>query len=268
MIDTQLGWLSRDALIASSRNRLIMRASADSSSLRILTATVRPSAIWSARYTAPLPPIPMHAVSLNLSPRTRPTSLSDLLTWSCTWLLTRPTRAALENPRTLRSLDDDGNPWSDAMNPIGIPAGPSAGRDRRRASPALRRAMSMRCATRCPEVSDFLLVARGPTEAALPLAPGPERPRRSPRRTPDPPGGAGTRIGRSPKTGTPDPSVFTSFHDPERPGACGTRCELAGDSPPRGGASPRARARRPRQRRVRRRPRAVVPGARRPRAAW
>src|SRR5262249_33946128 len=44
------------------------------------------SAIWSARYTAPLPPIPMHAVSLNLSPRTRPTSFSDLLTWSWTWL--------------------------------------------------------------------------------------------------------------------------------------------------------------------------------------
>src|SRR5262249_4220118 len=86
MIETQLGWLSRDALIASSRNRLIMRASADSSSFRILTATVRPSAIWSARYTAPLPPIPMHAVSLNLSPRTRPTSFSDLLTWSWTWL--------------------------------------------------------------------------------------------------------------------------------------------------------------------------------------
>ena len=33
------------ALIASSRNRLIMRASADRSSFRILTATVRPSAI-------------------------------------------------------------------------------------------------------------------------------------------------------------------------------------------------------------------------------
>src|SRR3954462_10205792 len=28
----------------------------------------------------------MHAVSLNLSPRTRPTSFSDLLTWSWTWL--------------------------------------------------------------------------------------------------------------------------------------------------------------------------------------
>src|SRR5690242_13040273 len=90
MIETQLGWLSRDALIASSRNRLIIRASADSSSLRILTATVRPSAIWSARYTAPLPPMPMQAVSLNLSPSTRPTSFSDLLTWSWTWLLTLP----------------------------------------------------------------------------------------------------------------------------------------------------------------------------------
>src|ERR1700748_2129678 len=86
MIETQLGWLSRDALIASSRKRLIIRASADRSSLRILTATVRPSAIWSARYTAPLPPIPMHAVSLNLSPSTRPTRFSDLLTWSWTWL--------------------------------------------------------------------------------------------------------------------------------------------------------------------------------------
>src|ERR1043165_4304982 len=90
MIETQLGWLRRDALMASSRNRLIMRASADSSSLRILTATVRPRAIWSARYTAPLPPMPMHAVSLNLSPRTRPTSLSDLLTWSWTWPFTGP----------------------------------------------------------------------------------------------------------------------------------------------------------------------------------
>src|SRR6185503_10563582 len=123
MIDTQLGWLSRDALIASSRNRLIMRASADSSSLRILTATVRPSAIWSARYTAPLPPMPMHAVSLNLSPRTRPTSLSDLLTWSCTWLVTRPTsRAALQEPRTSRSLDDDGNPLPDATRPLWFPS--------------------------------------------------------------------------------------------------------------------------------------------------
>src|SRR6185295_14080871 len=90
MIETQLGWLSRDALIASSRNRLIIRASADRSSFKILTATVRPSAIWSARYTAPLPPIPMQAVSLNLSPRKRPTSLSDLLTWSWTWPLTKP----------------------------------------------------------------------------------------------------------------------------------------------------------------------------------
>jgi hypothetical protein len=45
MIDTQLTWLSRDADIASPRNREIMRASADSSSLRIFTATVRPSAI-------------------------------------------------------------------------------------------------------------------------------------------------------------------------------------------------------------------------------
>src|SRR5882672_836719 len=98
MIDTQLGWLSRDALIASSRNRLIMRASADSSSLRILTATVRPSAIWSARYTAPLPPIPIHAVSLNLSPRTRPTSLSDLLTWSWTWLTSAPWEERLGAP--------------------------------------------------------------------------------------------------------------------------------------------------------------------------
>src|SRR4029078_7397334 len=112
------GWLRRDALMASSRNRLIMRASAESSSLRILTATVRPRAIWSARYTAPLPPMPMHAVSLNLSPRTRPTSLSDLLTLSWSWLVTRPAGAALDDPRTSRSLDDDGNPLPDATNPL------------------------------------------------------------------------------------------------------------------------------------------------------
>ena len=43
-------------------------------------AAVAGHPVWSARYTAPLPPIPMHAVSLNLSPRTRPTSFSDLLT--------------------------------------------------------------------------------------------------------------------------------------------------------------------------------------------
>src|SRR4051812_46088313 len=98
MIETQLGWLSRDALIASSRNRLIIRASADSSSFRILTAIVRPSAIWSARYTAPLPPIPMHAVSLNLSPRTRPTSFNDLLTWSWTWLTSAPWEELLGAP--------------------------------------------------------------------------------------------------------------------------------------------------------------------------
>src|SRR3954464_15955864 len=88
MIETKFGWLSRDALVASSRNRLIIRASADRSSFRILTATVRPSAIWSARYTAPLPPIPMHAVSWPLSPRTRPTSFSDLAT--CSWTLVTP----------------------------------------------------------------------------------------------------------------------------------------------------------------------------------
>ncbi len=80
MIETQFGWLSRDADIASPRNRVIMRESADSSSFRILTATVRPSAIWSALYTAPLPPMPMQAVSLNLSPSTLPTSFSDFAT--------------------------------------------------------------------------------------------------------------------------------------------------------------------------------------------
>src|SRR4051795_11266307 len=98
MIETQLGWFSRDADIASPRNRVIIRGSEHRSSLRILTATVRPSAIWSARYTAPLPPIPMHAVSLNLSPRTRPTSFSDLLTWSGTLVMSAPCDGLLGAP--------------------------------------------------------------------------------------------------------------------------------------------------------------------------
>src|SRR5689334_18968774 len=112
MIETQLAWLRRDALIASPRNRVIIRGSAHSSSLRILTATVRPRAIWSALYTAPLPPMPMHAVSLNLSPSTRPTSFSDFWTWS--WTLTYVWSLAVLTSFSRSTLDYDRDPLPDA----------------------------------------------------------------------------------------------------------------------------------------------------------
>src|ERR1043165_3444600 len=68
--------------------------------------------------------MPMHAVSLNLSPRTRPTSFKDFWTWS--WTLTgypirtrTPSRLNPAYPQPLSSfsrtsLDYDRDPLSDA----------------------------------------------------------------------------------------------------------------------------------------------------------